>query len=505
MKKIILENIKGILRLEFELPNNCGVHLITGKNGTGKTNLLVALYRICNGDAFRDNFPLGANNFDDISQYRITYVNNGNRVIYSHTNHGWDPHPKRNADILNAFGYANTIYVSATKMRFDVHTPAQLRNQRLRKIRVSQDFVNAMNQILGTNKFNNLKYIQLVNQGRPGRQIRHNNKLYVIDGPNYSENTFSLGERFVLNMLDQLEGVGNNTLVVIDEIELALHPIAQIEFYKYLQNLARTKNLTVIIATHSSSLIKNCSSIYYLQNNGGNVTVLNRCKPSYILSGLTTNVDNNYDKLFLVEDKMAYYCLETMLTKHFRQTPQLLNYKIVYVGGWQQVLEFLKQMNTILPYKQGMVFAYLDYDAQTSLHDLEIRANLNEGEQRTLNNYDDVRQYVSFLHITPEIGMWDWLVANEQLFVSQWQIKTNNALFLLNDSINDIDNNHNNVRTSKSCKECFRELIEQLVSIPPLPEEICRKIIVEIYYEQAIFNDQAWTGMNQTLFSQLNQ
>ena len=77
--------------------------------------------------------------------------------------------------------------------------------------------------------------------------------------------------------------------------------------------------------------------------------------------------------------------------------------------------------------------------------------------------------------------------------------------YILLDSINDIDNNHNNVRTSKSCKECFRELIEQLVSIPPLPEEICRKIIVEIYYEQAIFNDQAWTGMNQTLFSQLNQ
>ena len=505
MKKIILENIKVIRRLEFELPNNCGVHLITGKNGTGKTNLLVALYRICNGDAFRDNFPLGANNFDDISQYRITYSNNGNRVIYSHTNHGWDPHPKKNADILNSFGYANTIYVSATKMRFDVHTPAQLRNQRLRKIRVSQDFVNAMNQILGTNKFNNLKYIQLVNQGRPGRQIRHNNKLYVIDGPNYSENTFSLGERFVLNMLDQLEGVGNNTLVVIDEIELALHPIAQIEFYKYLHNLARTKNLTVIIATHSSSLIKNCSSIYYLQNNGGNVTVLNRCKPSYILSGLTTNVDNNYDKLFLVEDKMAYYCLETMLTEHYRQTQQLLNYKIVYVGGWPQVLEFLKQMNTILPYKQGMVFAYLDYDAYTSINNLESSPNLNEGEQKNLNNYNSVRRYVSFLHITPEIGIWEWLVANEQTFVTQWRIKTNNALFQLNNSINNIDNIHNNVRSSRSCKECFSELLEQLVSISILPEETCRKSIVEIYYEQAIFNDRAWTGMNQTLFSQLNQ
>jgi len=503
MSKIILENIKGIRKLEFEMPQKSGVHLITGKNGTGKTNLLVALYRICNADAFRDNFPLGANNFDDISQYGITYVNNeGKRVLYSHTNHGWDPHPKRNADILKSFGFANTIYVSASKMRFDVHTPTQLKNQKLKKIRVSPDFIDAMNKILDTTKFNNLRYIQLVNKGRPGRQIRHNNKLYVIE--NYSENTFSLGERFVLNMLDQLEGVQDKTLVVIDEIELALHPIAQIAFYDYLHDLANAKKLTVIIATHSSSLIKNCRSIYYLENKGGNITVSNKCKPSYILNGLTNEVDNNFDKLFLVEDKMAYYCLETMLSKHYERIPQLLNYKIIYVGGWPQVLEFLKQMNTILPYRQDMVFAYLDYDAQTSLDDLANSSNLNEGQQKDLNNFNDVRQYVSFLHITPEIGMWDWLVVNEQTFLEQWRIKTNNNLFWLNNSIKYIDNVHNNERSSKVCKDCFSDLLDQLKS-STLPEESCRKKIVEIYYEQAIFNDKIWEDINQTLFSQLNK
>ena len=389
-------------------------------------------------------------------------------------------------------------------MRFDVHTPAQLRNRNLRKHNVSQEFKNAMNTILDTTKYNSLKYIQLVNQGRPGRQIRHNNKLYIIDGQNYSENTFSLGERFVLNMLDQLEGVQNNALVVIDEIELALHPIAQLAFYNYLKGLANSKNLTIIIATHSPSLIKNCDYIYYFQNNGGNITISNKCKPSYILSGLTNPVDNNYDKLFLVEDKMAYYCLETMLKKHFQVTPQLLNYKIVFVGGWSQVIEFLKQMNTILPYKPGMVFAYLDLDAQTSLNDLEIKPNLNEGEQKNLNNYNDVRRYISFLHITPEIGMWEWLVNNEQTFINQWRVKSNNALFNLNNTIANIDLQHHNVRTSSVCKECFDELLAQLVCLPNLPEELCRKTIVEIYYEQAVFNNQIWNNMNQTLFSQLN-
>jgi hypothetical protein len=390
-------------------------------------------------------------------------------------------------------------------MRFDVHTPTQLRQKRLSKHNVSSEFRDAMNRILGTTKFNNLKYFQLVPQGRRGIYIRHNNKLYIIDAQNYSENAFSLGERFVLNMLDQLEGVQNNTLVVIDEIELALHPIAQIAFYNYLKDLAQSKNLTVIIATHSPSLIKNCNSVYYFENNGGNITVLNKCKPSFILSGLTNSVDNNFDKLFLVEDKMAYFCLDTILKKHFQQIPQLLNYKIVFIGGWPQVIEFLKQMNTILPYKPGMVFAYLDKDAEKSLYDLAHLSSLNEGQQKDLNNFKSVSQYVSFLHITPEIGIWDWLVANEQTFVTQWRIKANNALFQLTVSINSIDNNHRQIRTSKVCKECFSELIKQLVSIPNLLEETCRQKIVEIFYEQTVFNNSMWTGMDQTLFSQLNQ
>ena len=330
------------------------------------------------------------------------------------------------------------------------------------------------------------------------------NTSLIIDGHNYSENTFSLGERFVLNMLDQLEGVQNNTLVLIDEIELALHPIAQIAFYNYLKDLAQSRHLTVIIATHSPSLIKNCNSVYYLENNRGNVNVLKRCKPSFILSGLTTSVDNNYDKLFLVEDKMAYYCLETMLKKHYQQTSQLLNYKIVYIGGWPQVIEFLKQMNNILPYKPRMVYAYLDHDAKTSLDLLENTPNLNEGQQKDLNNYNEVRQYVEFLHITPEIGIWEWLVDNEQVFLRQWQTKSNNALFQLNDSINNIDITHRRARTSSVCKECFNELIAQLVCAPNLPEELCRKTIIDIYYENAVFNDPMWRDINRKLYCQLN-
>lgn len=50
---------------------------------------------------------------------------------------------------------------------------------------------------------------------------------------------FSLGERLVLNTLDYAQDVPDNSLLLIDEIELALHPTAQVKFYEYVQGLAR--------------------------------------------------------------------------------------------------------------------------------------------------------------------------------------------------------------------------------------------------------------------------
>ena len=54
------------------------------------------------------------------------------------------------------------------------------------------------------------------------------------------------------------------------------------------------------------------------------------------------------------------------------------------------------------------------------------------------------------------------------------------------------------------CKECFNELIAQLACDPNLPDELCRKTIVEIYYENAVFNNPMWRNINQKLYCQLN-
>ena len=42
---IIIENLKGIKSMDFEIPNS-GVHIITASNGSGKTTLIHCIERL---------------------------------------------------------------------------------------------------------------------------------------------------------------------------------------------------------------------------------------------------------------------------------------------------------------------------------------------------------------------------------------------------------------------------------------------------------------------------
>ena len=77
----------------------------------------------------------------------------------------------------------------------------------------------------------------------------------------YSEKNFSLGEILILNTLLLIDDVTAGSMLLIDELEMALHPRVQIRLLKYLENKAIEKNLVIILSTHSSSLIKSAKKL----------------------------------------------------------------------------------------------------------------------------------------------------------------------------------------------------------------------------------------------------
>lgn len=81
MKNILIENIKNIGQLSFDIPNP-GLHILTGTNGSGKTTLFTCISRICNNNAYRLGFSTSDSETLDIFSGSITYSNENGSVKY---------------------------------------------------------------------------------------------------------------------------------------------------------------------------------------------------------------------------------------------------------------------------------------------------------------------------------------------------------------------------------------------------------------------------------------
>ncbi len=83
--------------------------------------------------------------------------------------------------------------------------------------------------------------------------IGHNDKFFVGDnkGNRYSEFHFGAGESSIIRMVSEIESASDNSLVLIEEIENGLHPVATRRMVEYLIDVATRKSIQTIFTTHS--------------------------------------------------------------------------------------------------------------------------------------------------------------------------------------------------------------------------------------------------------------
>lgn len=117
---------------------------------------------------------------------------------------------------------------------------------------LSSDTVEKISDILGK------KYVEIrVLDHRIYRNIEGTSvylKTRTIDG--YSEANAGSGEIAVVQMVRKIEKSKDNTLVLLDEPEVSLHPSAQRRLRNYLLDACKRKRLQIVISTHSPSLIE---------------------------------------------------------------------------------------------------------------------------------------------------------------------------------------------------------------------------------------------------------
>lgn len=480
---IEIKEIRGIKKLNYPLPTVSGVYLLTGGNGSGKTSLLTALDRLGNQYAFRSGFK-------DIvgGDSSVIYTIQGENVTYKKKDGGerWVPTPKRQSNILSRYRYSKTYFLTATELRF--YTTQQDADRQHRQ-EVSQEIKGTLNEIFSTQKFDNLKYC--VVSGMRGRQsrLRRDNKLYLVAERSrryYTERSFSLGERMVLNALDFLETVEEGGMLLIDEVELALHPVAQVRFYNFLKRKAGEKNLVVIMSTHSSSLIKVADKIHYLENKNGIIEVISDIKPAYILKDLSIELDICPDYLFFVEDEMARLYLSKILNafKEIEPASNRVSFKILPVGGFKQVLMLMKYFYGVQPFTQRTVHSFLDKDVEDTYNSFRNRTNRSSSQEELIRLMEDNSNNYNFLPITPELGIWDELTRDSHWFAAALQSRYSDILFDVNEIISQVNREEpNNSNSRKRAKNCCMTLFDK---IHERKAEITESIFCDILFESYV-------------------
>jgi predicted ATPase len=96
----------------------------------------------------------------------------------------------------------------------------------------------------------------------------------LVDGPRYSEFHMSSGERAILRLSREVSGL-SNALILIDEIDVGLHPFTQQHVMLELQKMALRQNLQIVVTSHSQVVLESVppEGRIFLERVGENVVV----------------------------------------------------------------------------------------------------------------------------------------------------------------------------------------------------------------------------------------
>jgi energy-coupling factor transporter ATP-binding protein EcfA2 len=408
MATIIVKNLRHINRLTFEVPS-AGVYLLTGANGSGKTSLLACLRRIGHRNAFQRHFATSKKSMflDSLEGAEVAYSINGQEVTYAYAGERWVPRPRSQNRLLQTFGYPSVIYVGATAERITAREE-DFRTGRARP--APPELIAAANRILGTQRFDALRTVNVA----PGS----GQSAFVLQvgtqgtrNKYTSERNFSLGELCILKLVRDLMDCANNSLVLIDELELALHPRAQIELFSYLEEMQQLKHLTIIFSTHSVTLLKRVrrNQIILLEAQADrNVASTVGCYPTYALGSIAYEEERAPDAVIYVEDEVAFTVTETLvqltISSRFNDQPRLFPVvHVVPIGDFLNVVKFLPRSTALLP-STTRSSALLDNDVQAET----IQQWHGSGNHAMLAMFDQHRGSIHYLPWTPEVGLIDF-------------------------------------------------------------------------------------------------
>jgi AAA15 family ATPase/GTPase len=375
---MVIHGVKGIEHGIIELPIDNGLYAIVGNNGSGKSTIMSCLSQLIANVGLKASLK----EKDYNKESYIEFVFDGKQDRWTSRGSDWSLYtqPRRNLNERIRFNgtFEGSLFYGArfndSKKVDDLLSNGKINNGDI--VDADEFIIEQMGNILH-NKDDYYTDIKKIRNRSVAENLGLNNTPYFQKTMHslISQYRMSSGECLLISLLHFIynsivrRSLSENEpiLVLIDEIELALHPVAIINLFTLLQNLvSEYKNLTVLLTSHSPEVIrrippKNMYKLDRVNNPDNSFDIVNPCYPSYAIRDVYTN--DGPDFLLLVEDVLAKIVVKRAVETLRLKESRLIS--VVPVGGWSNVLKLHREllMNNILGVGKKVI-SVLDGDVQ---------------------------------------------------------------------------------------------------------------------------------------------
>lgn len=352
---IDIKNIKNIKSANVQFPLEPGIYAIVGENSCGKSTLMLALslaVKLSSRKMLKAyDLKKDSHIILQVADRKDMWINSNNKLQLSVE--GNEALENKTQVRFHGF-YEGSIFYGS---RFDDYN-------KIDEFMKTKDFPDSLidaqsfvTETLGKILHNDkgfYKQMKKVNNATAKKYHFKRRPYFIeVDGHFISQYRMSSGESMLISLIDFINNLvvqnsvhSQQLLFLIDEVELALHPAAIDRLIEVLNSLMKENysKLIIYFSTHSAELINrlNCRNIFLIENNQGNIDVINPCYPNYAVRSLY--IPNGFDFLLLVEDELAKALVEKVIREE-----ELFKSKLCCVlpaGGYIQMLKLHHDMIT---------------------------------------------------------------------------------------------------------------------------------------------------------------
>ncbi|MCW2479154.1 ATP-dependent nuclease [Candidatus Symbiopectobacterium sp. NZEC135] len=305
--KLMIEKARSINNktIDFEFP----VTAIVGPNGGGKSTIAGAAAILYKDIAPAQFFAKSGAYDSSMQNWKIEYEaidksqknNDTLRRTAKYHNLKW----ARNTLDRNVliFGVIRTVPAAERKeLRRCVSNNFHVSADRIENL--SDIVANSVSSILDKD-VSDFKHMKIDSHGNVTLLSGVNSQ-----GDSFSEFHFGAGESSVIRMVLGLESAEDSSLVIIEEIENGLHPVATVRMVEYLIELAERKKIQTIFTTHSNDALAPLpSNAIWASVNGELYKGKLDIKSLRAISGQV-----NSDLVVFVEDEFAEIWVRTIFS-----------------------------------------------------------------------------------------------------------------------------------------------------------------------------------------------